>query len=336
LKTVFLTGATGFVGSYLLQNLLAKGYKVRALRRKNSPLHLVAPWADAVEWVTGDIDDEAFLEESLSGVQAIYHSAAFISYQPKDAEQMLQVNANGTANLVNAALYAGVERFLYVSSIAALGRKQHQTHYDENSQWENNSLNSNYAISKFKGECEVWRGMEEGLSAVIVNPSIIVGAGYWSVAAGQFFRRFSTRRWLYPRGGSGFVDVRDVAAASVALMETNIQNQRFILNAENWSYKKLFSQIAESLGQRPPNWEISDTLAGWAWRADMLKARILGVPPTLTRELAHSVQQTFTYDNQKILQSLPNFQFRPLAQTLEDTAKVFLESQKKGLGFGLF
>lgn len=336
MKTVFLTGATGFVGSYLLQNLLAKGYKVRALRRKNSPLHLVAPWADAVEWVVGDIDDEAFLEESLSGVQAVYHSAAFISYQPKDAEQMLQVNATGTANLVNAALYAGVEQFLYVSSIAALGRKQHQTHYDENSQWENNSLNSNYAISKFKGECEVWRGMEEGLSAVIVNPSIIMGAGYWSVAAGQFFRRFSTRRWLYPRGGSGFVDVRDVATASIALMETNIQNQRFILNAENWSYKKLFSHIAESLGQRPPNWEISDTLAGWAWRADMLKARILGVPPTLTRELAHSVQQTFTYDNQKILQSLPNFQFRPLTQTVEDTAKVFLESQKKGLGFGLF
>jgi nucleoside-diphosphate-sugar epimerase len=171
MNKVLVTGATGFLGSYILRLLLKKGYKVRAIRRSSSPMAMLQDIADKVEWVEGDVTDLPFLEEATKDIDYVYHAAAAVSFNSKDKEKMMLVNGIGTENIVNVCLDNGVKKLLHVSSIAALGRKENVTEIDENAQWENSPLNSDYAISKFKAECEVWRGIQEGLNAVIILAS---------------------------------------------------------------------------------------------------------------------------------------------------------------------
>lgn len=334
MKTVFLTGASGFVGAYLLKLLVEKGYQVRALRRKDSNLLLTQPFHDKVEWVMGDINNVDLLDDVLQGVDEVYHSAALVSFHAQDAAQMLITNAEGTANLVNAALNSSVKKFLHVSSIAALGRKKHQNHYTETAQWENSPLNTHYAISKFKAECEVWRGIEEGLNAVIINPSMILGAGFWQQGTGQFFHLVANRMYFHPRGATAFVDVRDVAEAAYQLMESPIQAQRFILGHHNIAYKDFFAQIAAALQCAPPSRPLPDWLGEIAWRADYLKSKFFGKKPVLTRELVQNTRNSFTYSSEAIIKAI-DFKFRPLEQTIKETAAAYRQSQKDNIGYAM-
>lgn len=331
-KKVLVTGATGFVGAYILRFLLQKGYKIKALRRKNSPMALVADIQSQIEWIDGDVLDLPFLEMAMKEVQQVYHSAAMISFNPQDVNLMFKINAEGTANVVNAALYAGIEKFIHISSIAALGRKAFQTHVNEEIQWENSKENSNYAISKFKAECEVWRGFEEGLNGVVVNPSVILGAGYWNQGSCKLFQEIWRRNTrFYPSGTTGFVDVRDVAKAAIALMESDISNERYILNGENWSYQQFFTQTAKALGKREPSIKIQDWQLNIAYRLDWLRSKLFNSNPLLTQETARTVQSTFYYSNEKIKKDL-SFEFTPIERCIQETAKVFLESKDRGVG----
>ena len=334
MKKVFLTGASGFLGSYLLRALLDKGYQVRALKRKNSPLYLIQDIADKVEWVEGDITDFPSVEEAMEGIETVYHAAALVSFNSKDKADMLKVNFQGTENIVNIALEKGIQKLLYVSSIAALGRKENMQLVNEEAQWENNKYNSDYAISKFKGECEVWRGVQEGLPAIIVNPSMIMGAGFWHSGTAKMFRQIDKGLMFYPKGGNGFVDVRDVASASIALMESKIEGERYILNAENLTFKNLFDQIAAALNKKPPFLKANDLLIDFMWRLDAFKSTLLGISPVLTKELARNMQLCFEYDNGKIKKDL-GFQFRPINQTITDTANSYLEAKKIKANYGV-
>jgi nucleoside-diphosphate-sugar epimerase len=334
MKKVLLTGATGFLGAYLLRQLVKKGYDVRALRRENSSLALVQDIEHQVEWVEGDITDLLSLEEAMRGVQQVYHAAAVVSFNSKDAQKMIQINGDGTANVVNLALELGIEKLLHVSSIAALGRKENQTHIDENAQWENSKLNSSYAISKFKAECEVWRGIQEGLSAVIINPTLIMGAGFWHSGTANMFRQGAKGLSIYPQGGSGFVDVRDVAAVAIELMEQNISGQRYIVNAENHSFKQLFSLIAKAMERKAPFIKMPTWGVELMWRVENLRSTLLGVDPLITQELARGFQTTFVYDNTKLQKQL-NFPFRSLSTIINDTASAYKESMKNNLPYGL-
>jgi dihydroflavonol-4-reductase len=334
MKKVFLTGASGFLGSYLLRALLDKGYQVRALKRKNSPLYLIQDIADKVEWVEGDITDFPSVEEAMEGIETVYHAAALVSFNSKDKADMLKVNFQGTENIVNIALEKGIQKLLYVSSIAALGRKENMQLVNEEAQWENNKYNSDYAISKFKGECEVWRGVQEGLPAIIVNPSMIMGAGFWHSGTAKMFRQIDKGLMFYPKGGNGFVDVRDVASASIALMESKIEGERYILNAENLTFKNLFDQIAAALNKKPPFLKANDLLIDFMWRLDAFKSTLLGISPVLTKELARNMQLCFEYDNDKIKKDL-GFQFRPMNQTITDTANSYLEAKKIKANYGV-
>ncbi len=335
MKRIFLTGATGFVGAYLARYLLRSGVALRALRRRESPLHLLGEDAEKIEWIEGDLLDSALLEEAMQGVEEVYHSAAFISYQSADAEKMLRVNAEGTANMVNAALFAGVRRFLHISSIAALGRREFVQHFDEGAVWENNKLNSNYGISKFKGECEAWRGSEEGLSVVILNPSVILGGGYWHWATGQFWQQVHKGLSFYPKGATGFVDVRDVALSAIALMQSEIEGERFIVNGSNQGYQAMFSEIAKNLGKRAPRFLLRPWMGAIAWRLEALRARLLGTAPTITPDVVQMVQNSFSYSNEKLLRALPDFAFTPFEQTIAETSQAFARSQAEKMPFGL-
>jgi dihydroflavonol-4-reductase len=335
MKKIFLTGASGFLGSYLLRALVRRGYQVRALKRKSSPLHLVQDILNQVEWVDGDINDFASLEEALEGIEDVYHAAALVSFDSKDKAEMLKVNFQGTENIVNIAQEKGIRKFLYVSSIAALGRKENVKVINEEAQWENNKYNTDYAISKFKGECEVWRAIQEGLSAVIVNPSMIMGAGYWHAGTAKMFKQIDKGLMFYPQGGTGFVDVRDVAEASIKLMESDVVGERFILNAENLFFKDVFDQIAQVLQKKPPFLKAGKGLIDLMWRLDSIKSTLLGISPVLTKELARNMQLYFEYDNSKIKKEL-NFQFIPIRQTIAETGLSYLDAKKNKVPFNFF
>ncbi|HND90103.1 MAG TPA: NAD-dependent epimerase/dehydratase family protein, partial [Saprospiraceae bacterium] len=322
-------GATGFLGSYLTRLLVREGWRVRALRRADSRMHLVADVADQVEWAEADVTDVVALEDAFEGVTRVCHCAATVSFHPRDRKRMMQVNVEGTANVVNLALEYGAEQLIHTSSIAAVGRGKENTHLDEGATWLNGEHTSAYALSKYLSEQEAWRGHFEGLPTAVVNPSIILGSGVWSAGSGRFFQQIASGLAFWPTGQAAFVDVRDVARFMLLLLERQVAGERYILAAENLPYRDFLEQVANELGKKPPRYRASPWMLGLAWRADWLKEKLTGLPPLVTRETARSSTSPYTYESRKSL-SLPGFAYRPLAQTVQETAQQFLASQAAG------
>ncbi|MEO1410797.1 MAG: SDR family NAD(P)-dependent oxidoreductase [Bacteroidota bacterium] len=328
-KRIFVTGGTGFLGSYLLRYLVQRGYRnVLALRRPNSSSQLVGPIREQVQWIEGDILDVGFLEEVLLEVDLVYHCAGMVSYHPRHTERMIEINEMGTANVVNVLLHHGKGRLLHVSSIAAIGRSKENRHISESSKWVRSPLTSYYAISKFLAEQQVWRGIAEGLDAVIINPSIIIGSGFWERGSARFFPRIEKGQRFYPLGSSGFVDVRDVARLAIELMESDISAERFIANGANLSYKKFFQIIAQSLGVAPPRTAAGPWLSGIAWRVEALRSWLTGSKPFLTKQNALLAGVHFTYDNQKSVDTL-GFKYFPIEEALSATAEQYRQSSSE-------
>jgi dihydroflavonol-4-reductase len=332
-KPILITGATGFVGSYLTRFLVKKGYSnLVCMKRATSPMDLVLEAADRVKWVEGDVRDVPFLEEILrtNDIKQIYHCAAIVSFDPRDREKMYEINATGTANIVDAALDCGVEKLVYVSSIAAIGRVEHEQIVSENNKWQRSDLNTHYAISKYQAEQEVWRGMAEGLSVAIVNPSVILGSQFWEHGTGRLFDQVWRGLRFYTEGSTGYVDVRDVVCFMEKLMTSDIENQRFILNGENWKYKKMFEDIAQILEKRPATIPVTQFLRQVAWRVEWLKSIFTKKRPLITKETARTSATSFFFKNDKSLAAFSDFKYTPIAETIEATARQFLESQKQG------
>lgn len=327
---ILVTGGTGFLGSYLIRLLIRKGYTVRALRRHNSPMDLVADVANQVEWVEADITDIIALEDAMQGVSYVMHCAAMVSFHPRDVTRMMQINVEGTANLVNLSLEMGVKRFIHVSSIASIGRTKERPQLDEKAKWVQSSGNSQYAISKYQGEQEAWRGHAEGLSVAIVNPAIVLGSGFWNIGSAKFFKQISDGLKFSPVGRSGFVDVRDVAQFMVLLLESEVSGDRFILNAENTLYRDFFKMIAGALGAKVPPIPVTPFLAEVAWRVEWLKEKLLGVDPMVTKETARSSVSSFYYSNEKSRAAF-DFEYRPLEKTIQEIGAQFLEARQNGL-----
>lgn len=328
---VLVTGATGFVGSYLLRHLLQKGLTIRALRRKNSSMALVADVAHQVQWAEADVTDVGALEDAFEGVTHVFHCAALVSFHPREAEKMKKINGEGTANIVNLCLDFGVKRLVHVSSIAALGRDSKRPHLDENCKWVESKHNSRYAQSKYAAEMEVQRGVAEGLSAAMVNPSVIVGSRDWEEGMAGFFKKIDQGLKFCPSGGSGFVDVRDVVRFMTLLMESEDSGQRYILNSDNLSHRAFFAMIAKELGVKPPPVTVGPFLAEVAWRVEWLKEKILGAKPMATKESARASVTNYTYANEKS-RSVFGFEYIPFAQTVRETAAQYLESKRAGGG----
>src|SRR5882757_4792125 len=237
-----VTGGTGFLGAYIIKELVEKGHTVRAIRRSDTvPFFIPADIWKKVEWIPGDILDLVGLEEAMEGVDAVIHAAAKVSFAGRDRRELFHSNIEGTANMVNMALIKNIRRFVHVSSVGALGRTAHGERVTEEKKWTDSKLNTSYAISKFYGEMEVWRAIGEGLPAVIVNPSTILGYGDWNTSSCAIFKNIYREFPWYSNGINGFVDVVDVANAVVALLESNITGQRYILNGDNWSFRQLFN-----------------------------------------------------------------------------------------------
>ena len=325
---VLVTGGTGFLGAYIIRELVQKGYPVRALRRSDRVPGFMDPAVfQQVDWVEGDVLDVVSLQDALAGVRQVIHSAALVSFLKKDRKAMYQVNVDGTANVVNMALEQGVEKLVHISSVAALGRTAAGGQVNEEKKWEDTKVNTHYARSKHKAELEVWRGIAEGMDAVILNPSTILGYGDWHSGSCAIFRSiYQGFKWYTP-GVNGFVDVEDVARVAVLMMESGIKEQRYIVNGDNWPFRQLQDTIADGFGKPGPAREASPFLLGLAWRLEKIKSYFSGQKPLLTKESAKVACSKTYFSNQKLLAALPGFSFTPLEESIRKACKNYLEAR---------
>ena len=327
MNKVLVTGGTGFIGAYIIKELVDKGYHVRAIRRSNKLPFFISPGIlNKVEWVNGDVLDVISLNEAMQDVDAVIHSAAVVSFHKKERAQMYNTNVDGTANVVNLSLENGIKKLVHISSISALGRTSTGEKVDEEKKWLNSKLNSHYGISKNKAEMEVWRGMGEGLDAVIINPSTVLGFGNWHDSSCAIFKNSYKGFPWYTKGVNGFVAVEDVAKIAVLLMESNITEERFIINHENWEFRKLFDVIADGFRKKHPKWEATPFLSSIAWRVEKIKSFLKNAKPLLTKETARIALSKTYWQNDKILKTLPGFSFMPLESSITKACKNYADA----------
>ena len=316
---ILVTGGSGLLGRELIMQLLSLGKNVTAIYNK-TPLDGFD--SKNLRTVQCNILDVIGLEEVMNGVNELYHCAGKVSFAPHEVNKLYKINVEGTANVVNAALNAGVKKMLHVSSVAALGRIREGETITENMQWTEETSNSKYGQTKYLGELEVWRGIAEGLNAVIVNPSLILGAGNWNESTTGIFQTVYNELPWYTNGSTGFVDVRDVARAMILLMESGVTAERFILSGENSSYRELFNKIADAFNKKRPSKKVTPLLAAAVWRWEAVKSRFTGRSPLITKETAATALAKVGFDNNKIKKWLPGFEFHQLDETVRTTCSL--------------
>lgn len=323
---ILVTGASGFVGQHLVRYLSGKGHTVRALYHSTPPSPEMAMLKN-VSWMQGDLLDVFDVETAVEGVDEIYHCAGIVSFHPKDRDRLLHFNTESTANIVNEALITGIRKMVYVSSVAALGRSENiATEITEEEQWEESKYNSAYGLSKHTAEMEVWRGIGEGLNAVIINPATILGAASnWDAGSARLMKVVAKEFPFYTNGVTAWVDVDDVVKAAYMLMESDIAAERFILSTGNYSFKEIFTQMAHALGKKPPYIKAGAFLSGLVWRWNIFRSLLTGANVTVTRETAQTAQKKNYYNNNKLLKHLPSFVYTPINQTITSMANQYLK-----------
>jgi dihydroflavonol-4-reductase len=315
---ILITGATGLVGSHIVKELAKTNYNIIALYNKNKPNSEIEKLAT---WKQVDILDVVALEEVIKGVKQVYHCAAMVSFNAIDKQEMHHLNIEGTKNVVNACILLGTEKLVHVSSVATLDRYKKDELVNEKTYSNLTSKNSEYAKSKIASENEVWRAMGEGLNAVIVNPSIILGAGNWQIGSTAIFKNcYNEFKW-YTNGSNGFVDAVDVAKAMIALMNTPIANERFIVNGYNLTYKQVFDTIANKFNKKKPTKLASPFLGAIAWRVEKIKSFFTNAKPLITKETAATAQQLIKYDNSKLLHFLPEYTYSNFEESIDRICK---------------
>lgn len=336
---ILVTGGTGLVGSHLLYELALKGQKVRALYRNDKRLskvkHVFSYYSDdpktlfnRIEWVLGDITDVPKLQSAFEGITHVYHCAALISFQPNDYYKMRHVNITGTANVVNLCLQFKIEKLCYVSSIAAIGSSKTNQAVTEEQDWESDKQVSAYALTKYGGEMEVWRGTQEGLAAVMVNPGVIIGPGYWKSGSGTLFTIIKRGLKYHPTGRTGFVDVKDVVSAMTGLMSSNISIERFILISENAEWKRVLTEMAVGLEAKIPRHRASDFKLNIARWADAIRSFLLKKQRRVTKSSMRAMASRTIYDGSKITNTL-GLKYQPLSDSIASNCRFFLSDQTK-------
>jgi nucleoside-diphosphate-sugar epimerase len=332
---ILVTGGTGLVGSHLLYHLLLKNDTVKAIYRKTSKIKAVKKvfsyYTDdyerlfqKIEWIEADITDVYLLEVAFKNVTQVYHAAALVSFHPKDYKLMRKINIEGTSNVVNLCIANAVEKLCFVSSIATLEKSLNSNIIDESSEWNIEKNNYGYAITKYGAEMEVWRASQEGVAVVIVNPGVILGAGFWENGPGKIFSKIYKGLSFYSEGVTGFISVKDVVQIMIQLMQSEIKNERFVLVAENRSFKDIFFAISNAFNKKPPSIKVSKFMSEIGWRLNSISSFFTGKEPVLTKHSSKSIHNKYYYSSKKVERVL-NYKFEPLKETIKNTCNLFLK-----------
>jgi nucleoside-diphosphate-sugar epimerase len=315
-EVILVTGGAGLLGNELISALLHKGKKVVAIYNKSPLTHSAH---SNLRQLQCDILDVVSLEEMMHGVTQIFHCAGLVSFQRSDVQRLYKINVEGTSNLVNAALHAGVKKIVHVSSVAALGRSKPEEAIHEKMNWTPESSRSKYGESKYLGEMEVWRGIAEGMTGVIINPSIILGPGNWEAGSTSLFKTAYDEFPWYSTGTTGFVGVKDVVAAMIQLMESPVSAERFIISAHNASYQHVLNIMADAFRKKRPVKRVTPFMAKWVSRIEGVKSIVTGKPPLITVETASSALAHVQYDNSKFLSAFPAFEYDILENIIKES-----------------
>jgi len=334
---ILVTGGTGLLGSHLLVELARSGEEVLALKRPSSQMEHVKQvfsyhengpeFFERIAWEDADLSDYLQVADLVADARQIYHCAACLSSQPKDATNMIRFNVESTAHVVNACLEHGNKRLLHVSSSSAIGKAADGLAATEANIWAKQKDASAYSISKFKSEMEVWRGMEEGLQAIIVNPVIILGAGFWHKGSSSMMDRVARGMKYGTPGVTGYVGVEEVVRAMTGLMNSQISGERFILSAGNYSYAEMLEMMAKALGKPRQMKQVSPSTLRFLSRLDGVKAWFTG-QRSLTPEQAASAFHQSRFDASKAEQAL-GWKFRSLEEIIPSLAQTYLQDQQQ-------
>lgn len=330
-----VTGATGLLGTHLMMELLSRGQKVRALVRPGSNRKSVSDVFDfyghtlftSIEWMEGDVLDIDSLQEAMQGCSHVFHCAAIVSYHPSERALMYRVNTEGTANVVNVALQLGNVKLGFVSSISAIGKAKNNELVDEEAEWVENKMTTQYAITKQLSEMEFWRGIHEGLQGVAFNCGFIIGPGSFERSSPSMFRKINEGMQFYPPGGTGFIAATDAAKYIVELTLGTVDAERFILVTENLSMKEVFQEVARALGKRVPEREAGPRILQLARMAEWLKEKLTGRQALVTKETVKNASLRFYYDNAKLKKAI-QIKPTPIAEAIQQTAKYFRLKQR--------
>ena len=331
-KTAFITGATGLVGAKLVIDLYSKGYNIVVLKRKKTA---VSKLTNALKFYTnntnevlnkiniieGDVLDLEILYDNILPEYDVYHCAAMVSFNPKFSNELTETNVQGTANLVNVCCEKKIRKFCHVSSIGALGTPVNGGKTDIDSPWLPNTK-SPYSISKHESELEVWRGIAEGLNAVIVNPAVILGAGDWNSSSAAMFSRIANGMKYFTHGSTSYVDVADVTDAMVKLMESEVCCQRFIISAENLQFKEVFDLIAKGLNVKPPYKKATPFLTSIAWRFEHIRIKLMGGEPKITKH-THKVAHSLSDYNGEPICSVIDFKYTSIKESIKSICQKY-------------
>lgn len=330
---ILVTGSSGLLGSHILYDLASKGKKIKALIRnlesKTEILQTFSLYTSSpeqlmqqVEFAIGDVLDVFSLLDALEGVDQVYHCAAMVSFSPRAADRMLKTNIEGTANVVNSCLEKKIQKLCHVSSVAALGKALDNEAVTEETFWKNSSENSVYSISKYSSEREVWRGVQEGLNAIVVNPTVILGPGNWAKGSSNLFRSAKKGMMFYTNGITGFVDVRDVASCMIKLMESNLVNERFIITSENIAYREFFNWANRAFNKSEPSIYAYPFLSNLVWRLEKIKCFFTQTEPLITKETTRAAHQQNYFSNHKIVDAIQH-EFIPIKESIDYTCSSF-------------
>ena len=331
---ILVTGGTGLVGAHLLYKLAQENNRLKAVVRPTSDIskarkvfgyYCEQKKADLlfnrIEWVTANINDIPTLETAFTGVDQVYHCAALISFDPADEKELRKTNIRGTANIVNLCIANKIKKLCYVSSVATTGSAKNNSRIDENTHWNPEDNHNDYAISKYGAEIEVWRGTQEGVDTVIVNPGVILGPGFWNSGSGKIFTKIDQGLKFHFPKVTGFVGVEDVVDIMMLLMKSPIKNENFILVSENLSFEEILKTTADLLEKPRPNRQLKKWMIGLGWILQKAGS-LFGFKRQLTRDSVKGLYTETYYDNSKIRNSL-NFEFTPVKKVLENTSKIF-------------
>ncbi len=306
---ILVTGGTGLVGAHLLLFLTEKSKSIRAIYRTENGIAKTKnlfvqnnklPLFENIQWFQADCIDLPTLTNAFQDITTVYHCAGLISFDPKDEEKLCKNNIEATANVVNLSLDFGIKKLCFISSIAAIGDlNNNETILSEKSDWNPEKYHTDYAISKYGAEMEVFRGQQEGLQTVILNPGIILGKGFWEQGSGLIFNNIQSGMPFYTKGVTGFVTVQDVVLAAYNAMKSDISNERFILVGQNLSYQTVFTAIAKTLCKTPPRYHASPILMLLFYYFDTFFALIFRHKQRLHKSAARGSHKKDFYSNEK-------------------------------------
>ncbi|MDA6071449.1 NAD-dependent epimerase/dehydratase family protein [Flavobacterium sp. AC] len=332
---VLVTGGTGLVGAHLLLHLIENGESVRATYRNQKniqktkavfDLYKKGDLFEKINWLEADILDVPSLEIAFIDIDYVYHCAAFISFDPKDEELLRKTNIEGTANMVNFSIAKGIKKFCFISSIAALGDiAPHETYITEETDWNPEKPHSDYAISKYGAEMEVWRGLQEGLDVMIINPGVILGpistTKIFDEGSSELYRKVANGLSFYTLGNTGFIAIDDVVRISHELMKSDIKNERFTLIADNIVFRDILNTIADTLKVKKPSTHAKPLLMNFLWMADLGFSTLFLQKRRLTKATAKASYSKNLYSNEKIKTALRTV-FLDVHQYIKDTSKL--------------